>query len=405
MKKILILGGSREQLIAVNIAKEFGLKVAVFDGSEDAVCRKYSDEFYCFNIKDKDLLKENAIKCSPDGVLVHAAELAIEGALISNWLGLPGISVESARIATEKKSRLEKFKEFGILMPEHRSITGLAAYEEWLSVSDEIGFPFVVKPNSLAGARGVQLIENELQMRSYFADKDAFKSEHFIFEQYIEGEQLSTESILFEGEILHTAIAFRHYETTKLLRPYLIEDGHSFPYEISSSLKSKINEIVKLSAKALGIESGVLKGDLIVDHKDSVFTIEMAARTSGGRFADTVVPMASGVNILYPLIRMAMGMNLDLDELKPKAIRGISQRFIFPQSVKSQNTLLGLTRYLQSSDVLEYYIDPLLIQGYSERTIQCHGDRLGYIITGGKSREAADKLALAIVRGLESIHE
>ena len=144
---------------------------------------------------------------------------------------------------------------------------------------------------------------------------------------------------------------------------------------------------------------------MIVDHKDSVFTIEMAARTSGGRFADTVVPMASGVNILYPLIRMAMGMNLDLDELKPKAIRGISQRFIFPQSVKSQNTLLGLTRYLQSSDVLEYYIDPLLIQGYSERTIQCHGDRLGYIITGGKSREAADKLALAIVRGLESIHE
>ena len=405
MKKILILGGSREQLIAVNIAKEFGLKVAVFDGSEDAVCRKYSDEFYCFNIKDKDLLKENAIKCSPDGVLVHAAELAIEGALISTWLGLPGISVESARIATEKKSRLEKFKEFGILMPEHRSITGLAAYEEWLSVSDEIGFPFVVKPNSLAGARGVQLIENELQIRSYFADKDTFKSEHFIFEQYIEGEQLSTESILFKGEILHTAIAFRHYDTTKLLRPYLIEDGHSFPYEISSSLQSKINEIVKLSAKALGIESGVLKGDLIVDHKDSVFTIEMAARTSGGRFADTVVPMASGVNILYPLIRMAMGMNLDLDELKPKAIRGISQRFIFPQSVKSQNTLLGLTRYLQSSDVLEYYIDPLLIQGYSERTIQCHGDRLGYIITGGKSREAADKLALAIVRGLESIHE
>lgn len=405
MKKILILGGSREQLIAVNIAKEFGLKVAVFDGSEDAVCRKYSDEFYCFNIKDKVLLKENAIKCSPDGVLVHAAELAIEGALITTWLGLPGISIESARIATEKKSRLEKFKEFGILMPEHRSLAGMSVYEEWLSVSDEIGFPFVVKPNSLAGARGVQLIENELQMSSYFACKDAFKSEHFIFEQYIEGEQLSTESVISQGEILHTAIALRHYDTTRLLRPYLIEDGHSFPHAISLSLDHKIGEIVKLSARALGIENGVLKGDLIIDNNDRVFTIEMAARTSGGRFADTVVPMASGVNILYPLIRMAMGMSLDLDELKPKMIRGISQRFIFPQSVRSQKTLLGLTRYLQSSDVLEYYINPSLLQGYSDRAIQCHGDRLGYIIAGGKSREAADKLALEIIRGLEVLHE
>jgi len=405
MKKILILGGGREQLIAVNIAKEFGLKVAVFDGSEDATCRKYADEFYCLNIKDRLLLKEYAIKCSPDGVLVHAAELAIEGAMIAAWLGLPGISVESAKTATEKKSRLEKFKASGILMPEHRSIAGSATYNEWFAISEEINFPFVVKPNSLSGARGVQLIEDESQMRSYFSNKDAFKSKYFVFEQYVEGTQLSTESVISEGEVVHTAIALRHYDTTQLLRPHLIEDGHSFPYATSSILGYKIREIVKLSAKALGIENGVLKGDLIVDFEDRVFTIEMAARTSGGRFADTVVPLASGVNILYPLIRMAMGMSLDYDELKPKVIRGISQRFIFPNSVKSQKDLLGLTRYLQSSNVLDYYFDPILIQGYPDRMIQSHGDRLGYIITAGKSRECADKLALDIIKGLKKIYD
>src|SRR5690606_8056694 len=100
--------------------------------------------------------------------------------------------------------------------------------------------------------------------------------------------------------------------------------------------RDEIDEVIRIvnaAIKALGINWGVAKGDVIIDD-GNVKIIEMAARTSGGRFCSLKVPVSTGINMLRPLILMTVGLTPDLKDLEPKFSKGIAERFIFPKPGK-----------------------------------------------------------------------
>lgn len=400
-RRLLLLGAGYEQITAIEIAQELGYEVVAFDNQPLPAGAAAADQFFSVDVKSDAKLIAAARKVRPDGVFVHAAELAIPAAKVAAALGLPGPGVGVARACTDKRLRTAALKSAGIRTPEFRILEAAAPLESWLAAYEALGPLAVCKPPDMAGARGVELIDSVDAVASYRIRRGGVKATAFLMESYTEGVQYSTESVIVAGRLACTSIALRHYDTTAHLRPFLIEDGHSMPLDLPQTLTDAIDAVTQRAADALGMKNGVLKGDLIVpepgDGSGGIVVLEMAGRTSGGRFADTVVPRATGVNILYPLIQMAMGETPDLSYLKARWRVGMAQRFFFPPPGKTLAALPGLTLTAQRPGVVGVWVNRALLAGAALPPVRCHGDRLGYVLCTGETREAADALAREIV--------
>jgi biotin carboxylase len=92
------------------------------------------------------------------------------------------------------------------------------------------------------------------------------------------------------------------------------------------------------AARALGIERGVAKGDLVWT-PDGPKVIEIAARLSGGDFCESLVPLSTaldaalpegGVNYVRAAIQIALGAEPRWDELALPVRRHVANRYFFP---------------------------------------------------------------------------
>ncbi len=397
-RRLLLLGCGLEQIEALRVARELGYRTIAFDDAAAPAGRSFADEFVRVPLKDEAALLGQAELAAPDGVFVHAAELAVEAARVSEHLDLPGLSVESARHATEKHLRIATLAAAGIRTPRFEILETAAPLEAWIEGSEAIAYPKVLKPTNQAGARGVQQVSSPAELATYYADRTRYGCDHFVCEERLEGIQLSTESVLIDGKPRHHAIALRHYDTTDHLLPWFIEDGHSYPWTLPPSRSAEVESLIERCFGVLGMDDGVLKGDLLITAGGEIHVLEMAARTSGGRFADTVVPLSTGVDILYPLIEWAMGDGFSRDWFTPTRSRGVSQRFFLHAGVGRVKRWPLLRRLVAQPGVHETRIDEGRLRSGRLPPIRSHRDRLGYVICTGETREDADRLALGITR-------
>lgn len=397
-RRLLLLGCGLEQIEALRVARELGYRTIAFDNHPAPVGRGLADEFVQVDLKDERALLGQAERSRADGVFVHAAELAVEAARIREHLGLAGLAVDTARNATDKRLRIETLSAAGIRTPRFEILDTTLPVEAWIERSAEIDYPKVLKPTNQAGARGVIRVSSPVELVAYHSERAQHGCDHFVCEERLEGLQLSTESVVSGGKPRHHAIALRHYDTTGSLLPCFIEDGHSFPFTLPGARRAEVEALIERSFEALGIQEGVLKGDLLIDSAGVIHVIEMAARTSGGRFADTVVPLATGVDILYPLIEMAMGDPFSRDWFTPTRSVGVSQRFFLHPGAGQVRRWPRLRQLVGRPGVHEARIDEAKFRSGRLPSIRSHRDRLGYVICTGTTREQADRAALDITR-------
>ncbi|MBO6503823.1 MAG: ATP-grasp domain-containing protein [Kordiimonadaceae bacterium] len=400
-KRLLLLGGGMEQLNALRIAKELGADVVVFDGNEMAPCAVEATDFQQVNIKNRQELLAAAGKMNIDAVFVHAAELAVEAAAVAEHFNLPGLPVSVAEVGTDKTLRSACLAEAGIRVPKFVGLKAIDDLDTWMEAARAIGFPMIVKPTGLAGARGVEFIRDANALESYYERKHALAADKFQCEEFVQGEQLSTESVVIGGKVASIAVAARHYDTTADLWPFQIEDGHSMPWPDPTNLMPEIQAITEKCRAAFGMQDGVLKGDLVLAENGEIIVLEMAVRTSGGRFCDTVAPLSSGVNILYPLLQMALGLKPELSFLRATKENGVSQRFVLiPAGTPLRHSKKIEHILLQPGIVGHWFRDDL--QSLTEApVITSHRDRIGYVICTGKSRALADEKAKRVVAELQ----
>lgn len=396
-QRLLLLGGGFEQVIAVKIAQELGAYVIVFDGNADAPCRDVADEYYQVNIKNRTELLAKANDAAIDAVFVHAAELAIEAAAIAEHFDLPGLSGHAAILGSDKTQRADCFQKAGIRVPKFAALQADSIEADWIAAGEGITYPLIAKPTRMAGARGVEYIKDNTELKAYFQNENRAKDQDFQLEEYVEGTQLSTETVVIDGKPQRSAIAYRHYETTANLWPHQIEDGHSMPWDRDAEYRDRIEQTISACCLALGMKNGVLKGDLIISASDEIVVLEMAVRTSGGRFCDTVVPLHSGVSILYPLIEMTLGRKPTKSFFEPKHFVGVSQRFVFIDAGTGLKQYKTIQHILLQQHVAGYWFRNDLNQLEKAPVVQSHGDRIGYVICTGATRDEADRNASRVV--------
>lgn len=109
MKKILLLGGSAQQVIAIQTAKRLGYYTILCDFLTDNPGQYCADKFYLISTTDKEAILEIAKKEDIDGVLAYASDPAAPtAAFVAEKLGLPGNPYDSVEILCNK----DRFREF-----------------------------------------------------------------------------------------------------------------------------------------------------------------------------------------------------------------------------------------------------------------------------------------------------
>jgi len=386
---LLILGAGIDQSYPIRMAREEGLRVLAADMNPNAPSFALADEAAIVSNRDTEALKQlcddSAQKGHPvAGVLVMGADIPHVAGELALHLGVPGPSVDTGRWTTDKFLMKEQLSRAGVAVPWYAKVESAAHLRQLMRQHG--GEKFVIKPTDRSGARGVLLVHassSDVDAMYEEAKAEAYGGEVQV-EEYIEGDQISTESILWEGKAYSPGFVDRNYEMLARFAPHFIENGGIHPSKIQGQQRKAIEDLVERAALALGIENGVAKGDVVITCDGTPMIIEMAARLSGGDFSESLIPLGCGVNIVKAAIRIAVGRMPDLSDLTDQWERAVANRYFFgePGTLKA---IHGLTeaRALPWVRKLDVYVKP----GDTIGQIKFHAGRLGVFIVEAENRE------------------
>ncbi len=386
---LLILGAGIDQSYPIRMAREEGLRVLAADINPNAPSFGLADEAAVVSNRDTEALKQlcdaSALKGHPvAGVLVMGADIPHVAAELALHLGVPGPSVNTGRWTTDKFLMKEQLSQAGVAVPWYAKVESVAQMRQLMRQHG--GEKFVIKPTDRSGARGVFLIHassSDVDAMYEEAKAEAYGSEVQL-EEYIEGDQISTESILWQGKAYTPGFVDRNYEMLTRFAPHFIENGGIHPSKVKGPQRKAIEGLVERAAWALGIENGVAKGDVVITQDGTPMIIEMAARLSGGDFSESLIPLGCGVNIVKAAIGIAIGRQPDLPALTDKWERAVANRYFFGEP-GTLTAIQGLAqaRALPWVRKLDVHVKP----GDAIGQIKFHAGRLGVFIVEADNRQ------------------
>jgi biotin carboxylase len=202
--------------------------------------------------------------------------------------------------------------------------------QELQRIAVERGRDLVIKPVDSRGSRGVQRVAKAEDLAAAFLlARSHSPTERVMVEQYLDGPQVSTESIVIDG-VCHTpGFSDRNYEYLERYAPFFIENGGDLPSHLPPNIQEKVRDLVGRAAAAMGVTNGTVKGDIVV-HKGEAYVIELAARLSGGFFCTREIPLNTGVDFIGAAIKLALGEPVTAEELQPSRQDAVVQRYAFP---------------------------------------------------------------------------
>ena len=377
MKTILIIGASILQLPAIVKAKEFGYRTIVVDYNPNAIGRSFADEFYQVSTIDENGISMLAEDVRPNGIMTLATDLPMRSlAVATTKLGLPGISYDTAIKATDKGEMIKAFESAGV---EHPWYYIIKRFEDLKQVLPKISYPCVIKPTDNAGNRGVSYVKDEKEILSLYKYSQANShSGDVIIEEYMEGQEVSVEIIVYHGVVHILAV------TDKLTqgKPYFVEIGHSEQSQLGSENVLKIKDLAKRAVLSLGIDNSPAHVEIMLT-KDGPKMVELGARMGGGCITTHLVPLSTGIDMIKSVMDISMGMEPDLN---PRFDKGSALRHI----VGIEGIIEGIGG-LEEARALPGVCEVNMLKKIGDEVhfFKNGADRIGYVIAQGENAAEA----------------
>lgn len=399
MKTLWVVSGGAEAVPGIQRARDMGLHVVVSDMNPAAPGFAVADEGIVADTYDADATvaaaaKYHRSKRPIDGVICMASDVPVTVASVAAALDLPGISIESAKLAADKLAMKQAFQRAAVPTPWFH---GVGSVDELLRAVRERGLPLVVKPVDGRGARGVLRLTEQTDMAWAFrhANSQARRGEVMV-EEYLAGPQISTEGLLVDGVGTTCGFIDRNYEHLERFAPYIVENGGEQPSALPASAQDRISDVAMDAGRALGIVTGSVKGDMVWTARGPR-VIEIAARLSGGWMSTDQVPLGTGVDLIGCAIRTALGERVAAEDLRPRCHRGVAIRYFFPSPGRVVS-IDGADRFATTPWVhrLGFFVKP----GEVVQPTTDHTKRAGFVITMGASRDEAVERAQSVVEAV-----
>lgn len=166
LKKILLLGGSIQQIPAIEYANGQNYYTIVCDYLPNNPGQHFAKKYYCISTTDKEAILEIAIKEKIDGIVAYASDPAAPvAAYVAEKLKLPTNPYLSVEVLAFKDKFRKYLRDNRFNSPKSESFY---SFEDALGKLDQFKFPLMVKPIDSSGSKGVSKIQNKSEFEKAF---------------------------------------------------------------------------------------------------------------------------------------------------------------------------------------------------------------------------------------------
>ena len=312
MKKIMLLGGSEQQIIAITTAKNMGYYTILCDYLKDNPGQNFCDKFYLASTTDKEKILEIAEKEKIDGIVAYASDPAAPtAAYVANKLNLPGNPFESVEILCNKDKFREFLRQNDFCCPNSKGYDNLTEAENDIA-KGVFSFPVLVKPVDSSGSKGVSKILNSDDVFDKLQNAMKFSiSKKIIIEEYVEkyGYQVAGDGLSVDGKLVFRYFGNDHFDS-KNANPF-VPVSASFPYNMPDEVHQKIHDEIQRLLTLLNMKNCTYNFDIRIDKDYNVYLMEIAPR-DGGNYIPQIIKYATGVDLVRESINIAMGNKIEI---------------------------------------------------------------------------------------------
>ncbi|MFF9801418.1 ATP-grasp domain-containing protein [Streptomyces rochei] len=261
-----------------------------------------------------------------DGVFSLGADNPPAVSVVAHRFGCPGLPLETALDCTLKDRRLAILRVAGLDLPRFAAAESVA---EALRAVAEVGLPAVIKPSDQTGSLGVVKVDSPGAVRELAAEALRLSPVgRIVVEEFLEGTEHTLAAFMVDGELHRFGFADREYGRKEEFAPYFFEGGDTLPSRLTGEQIEEVTDTVRRGALALRLDPAVINTDILRTRDGRVVLLEITCRITGARIATEVMRLATGVDPLPNVVRLALGRPLDLSELRPTRDGAAVQRFL-----------------------------------------------------------------------------
>jgi len=323
--------------------------------------------------------------------IVPVVEYAVPfAARVADLYGVPGASADAARLLCDKQLLRQVAAAAGIANPRSLAVSGP---DDVLELMHELGGPVILKPANRQASVGTRVLREPGEVRSAWQEciaqdegifvPDRPRPLRMLAEQFVEGDEMSVEMIVRDGEALFCNV------TAKILfagaRP--VERGHVVPASIPPALTERLRSETLRVLAAVDFATGFVHCEWIVSGAIP-YLVECAGRMPG----DSLVPLimrAWQADVVAAFLAVMRGRELE-QALPTHPPGGAAAWFLHapPGEVVS-------VRGLDDARALEGVTSAEVSVGPGDRTFELRSswDRVGYVLTAAGDPLLALELA------------
>lgn len=361
MKKLLLLGGSSQQVIAIETAKKLGYYTVLCDYLPDNPGQYHADKFYQESTTDKEKILEIAKTEKINGIIAYASDPAAPtAAFVAEKLGLPTNPYKSVNTLCNKDLFRLGLKENGFDVP---SVKGFSSPEEAKLQAIDFKYPVIVKPVDSSGSKGVTVVREPGKIDDAIDFAFSFsRAKRIIVEDFIEKDHLyliGGDILVVDGKVKIWGLMNCHRDEAV---NKLVPVGKSYPLALSNSQIEIAHKTLQKLINALHIDNGPMNVELVIDKNNRCFMIDAGPRCGGNMIPD-LLGMIFDVDIVELCIKLAMGKTVEIDEKEGHLYyathnlhsdkNGIYQNIEFDDEVEKY--IVKKCLYKKEGDVVEYF--------------------------------------------------
>ena len=305
-KKLMLLGGIRYLLPAIEVAHRHGCHVVTADYLPDNIAHKYSDEYHNVSILDKEAVLTLAKKLQIDGILSYAVDPGVvTAAYVAEQMGLPFTCSFEAACILQDKSRFRRFlTDNGFNVPKAKGYTDA---EEAIKDVDYFNWPVIVKPVDSAGSKGVTRVDDPKNLKAAIIHAlDESHNGHFIVEDFLvlEGYQSSADCFSVDGELVYADYSDQLFDKDAAYpyTPSLEIWPSSMPIIRQEELTRELQRLITL----LGCGTGLYNVESRVCKNGKAYLMEVSPRAGGNRIAE-IQRIGTGIDLIEAEVLKAIG--------------------------------------------------------------------------------------------------
>lgn len=318
MKKILMLGGSAQQVKAIETAKEMGYYTVLIDYLADNPGQHVADKWYQESTTDIETVYRIAKEEKVSGILPYASDpAALPAAIVAEKLGLPTNPAESVEILGVKHKFREFLSQNGFACPKTFTFSPTDAAEDIIAQTSTLKFPIVIKPTDSSGSKGVSFLNNINGIKDAIRHADEYsRNKILIAEEFIVRgfpDVIGGDIFVENGRIiLFGDMACLRDDGGKSLIPIGEKKPNGLNPIQTSNLRTELQRLVSL----LHIKGGELNIEILIDRDNNIHFLEVGPR-AGGNMIPIQLSDAFGIDLIKANIAVAMGVKTDIEPVEP----------------------------------------------------------------------------------------